>query len=268
MRLLQLQTDGSLSLTEDFVDNVPPYAILSHTWGSDGQEVTFQDIQQQTDQYKEGYIKLKFCGQQAASDDLQYFWVDTCCIDKSNSTELSEAINSMFRWYQNAARCYVYLTDVSKGKGEDTEELPGASWNAAFRKSRWHSRGWTLQELIAPKSVTFFSIEGQRLGDKASLETLLQEITGISVDALRGKPLSEFSINQRFSWMETRATRRAEDRAYSLLGIFNVHIPLIYGEGEQNASFRLREAIEKRSRGPSGIADGNYAKPPTPKFHV
>ena len=249
MRLLQLASDGGFRLTKDLVDNIPPYAILSHTWGDDDQEVTFQDIQEHAGQHKAGYRKLTFCGAQAASDGLQYFWVDTCCIDKSSSAELTEAINSMFRWYQSAAQCYGDLADVSAGAGSGMEKLPGVSWTAAFRNSRWFSRGWTLQELVAPTSVIFFSVEGQRLGDKTSLKGLLQEITGISIDALRGQPLSRFSVQERFSWMRKRVTTRPEDQAYSLLGIFNIYLPVIYGEGEKNASIRLREAIRNRSRG-------------------
>ena len=145
MRLLQRQSDGALSLAEDRIDEIPPYAILSHTWGVDDQEVTLQDIRNHAGQHKEGYEKLTFCGKQAAADGLQHFWVDTCCIDKPNHTELSEAINSMFRWYQNAAKCYVYLPDVSL-LDTDGEETPRASWKLAFRKSRWFTRGWTLQE--------------------------------------------------------------------------------------------------------------------------
>lgn len=248
MRLLQHQEDGGLGLTKELVDNIPPYAILSHTWGDDDQEVTFQDIQHKTGKHKGGYRKLTFCSEQAASDGLQYFWIDTCCIDKSNSTELSEAINSMFRWYQNAAACYAYLSDVSIDVGEQKEEPPGVSWNATFRKSRWFTRGWTLQELIAPPSITFFSVDGQCLGDKKSLETLLHEVTCISVNALRGAPLSNFSVDERLSWMMVRVTKRAEDRAYSLFGIFDVHLPLIYGEGEKKALNRLLEEIDKGSQ--------------------
>ena len=259
MRLLQLENGGRLSLTKDLVGNIPPYAILSHTWGDDDEEVTFQDVQQHTGQHKAGYRKLTFCGAQAASDGLQHFWVDTCCIDKSSSAELTEAINSMFRWYQNAAQCYVDLADVSAGAGSGVAKPPGASWTAAFRKSRWFSRGWTLQELIAPRSVTFFSVEGQRLGDKTSLEGLLQETTGISIEALRGQQLSRFSVHERFSWMRSRTTKRPEDRVYSLLGIFDIYLPLIYGEGEENAFIRLRGEIQKRSQGTAGTILGKLS---------
>jgi hypothetical protein len=116
MRLLRVERDsaGQLSLTKDFIgDNIPKYAILSHTWGADVEEVIFQDLMNRTGENKSGYKKIDFCRDQAERDGLRYFWVDTCCIDKANSTELAEAINSMFRWYRNAAKCYVYLSDVS-----------------------------------------------------------------------------------------------------------------------------------------------------------
>jgi hypothetical protein len=113
MRLLELKTNGEFYLTEDIINNIPPYAILSHTWGNDNEEVTFKDLTEGSRNIKAGYRKIQFCAEQAARDGLQHFWVDTCCIDKSNNTELSEAINSMFRWYRNATQCYVYLSDVS-----------------------------------------------------------------------------------------------------------------------------------------------------------
>jgi hypothetical protein len=152
------------------------------------------------------YIKmLQFCAQQAARDGLQYFWVDTCCINKSRDSELSEAINSMFRWYHQAAICYVYLTDVwTKDQMDPSLKL----WETAFGNSRWFTRGWTLQELIAPPLVEFFSLNGYRLGDKKSLEVQLHKITGISVLALRGRPPSDFSFDERVLWTRNRNTKR------------------------------------------------------------
>ena len=129
---------------------------------------------------KAGYDKIQFCGGQAARDGLQHFWVDTCCINKSSDSKLSEAINSMFRWYRKAAKCYVYLTDVSTNDHIDLSLQP---WEEAFENSRWFTRGWTLQELIAPPSVEFFCFNGNRLGDKKSLEGQLHKITGIPVSA-------------------------------------------------------------------------------------
>ncbi|KAN0067119.1 HET domain containing protein [Elaphomyces granulatus] len=250
MRLLKLNNIGKLSLTKDLLlvnDNIPRYAILSHTWRADAEEeVSFKDMMDGTAKSKPGYRKLRFCRKRARRDGLQYFWIDTCCIDKSNSTELQEAINSMFRWYRNAAKCYVYLADVSS-------QLP---WELSFRKSRWFTRGWTLQELVAPVLVEFFSKEGEQLGNKKSLERHIHNVTGIPVKALRGSPLSDFSVPERMLWAEKRETTRIEDKAYSLLGIFDVYMPLIYGymsliygEGGENAFKRLREEIDRSSKG-------------------
>src|SRR2546421_5738839 len=197
MRLLKVEDDGEFSLTEFIGDKIPRYAILSHTWGADGEEVIFKDLMEGTGKNKAGYQKIRFCGEQAATDGLRYFWVDTCCIDKSSSTELSEAINSMFRWYHNAEKCYVYLSDVSIGGSIKNGEFSQWIWEPAFQKSRWFARGWTLQELIAPASVEFFSVEGERFGDKKSLEQQIHEITGITAQALQGDPLSYFSVDER-----------------------------------------------------------------------
>ena len=243
MRLLQCIETGEISLTKDLVGNdpIPPYAILSHAWGTNNDEVTFEDITNGTGKDKPGYEKIRFCGEQARQNGLQHCWIDTCCINKSSSAELSEAINSMFRWYKNATRCYVFLTDVTtRGNGEHDRE-------SQLRKSRWFTRGWTLQELIAPRSVEFFSRERERLGDKKSLEQPIQQITGVSIYALRGEPLSRFSVTERMSWAATRTTKREEDMVYSLLGIFDINMPVIYGEGEHNAIRRFREEINKYS---------------------
>ncbi|KAF1996946.1 heterokaryon incompatibility [Amniculicola lignicola CBS 123094] len=208
MRLLLRSSTGEFSLTKEFVgdDVIPLYAILSHTW-KEGEEVTFQDLKEGTGQDKAGYNKIRFCGQQAERDGLQYFWVDTCCIDKSNQVVLQDAINSMFRWYQNARECYVYLSDVSTVKRKEP----------AFRVSRWFTWGWTLQELLALRLVKFFSCEGNYLGDKTTLVQQIHEIT--------------------------------EDRAYSLLGIFDICMPLLYGEGEGKAFRRLQKKITRLLNG-------------------
>jgi hypothetical protein len=247
MRLLQRKDDGRYSLTEFVGDAIPRYAILSHTWGPDQEEVTLVDLEQDAGTTKAGYRKLQFCADQAAKDGLRYFWVDTCCIDKSSSAELTEAINSMFAWYRDAARCYVYLSDVS------TSSLVSSTpaqqhWNSAFQQSRWFTRGWTLQELVAPVSVEFFSAEGERLGNKYSLVQALHSVTGISVEALQGsRPLDQLSVVERMSWVGQRKTKREEDAAYSLLGIFDVHMPLIYGEGRRKAFARLQREIDTAS---------------------
>jgi hypothetical protein len=244
MRLLQADDSGKLHLVEHTGRETPPYAILSHTWGADGDEVTYKDIVGGEGKSKSGYRKLSFCAKQAASDHLELFWVDTCCIDKTSSAELSEAINSMFRWYANASKCYVYLSDVSVDSAKGKDQLPRATGVSSFRRSRWFTRGWTLQELIAPETVEFYSAEGEYLGDRKSLVQEIQTITGVSSEALQGSPLSHFSVEERKSWAANRETKREEDAAYCLLGIFGVFMPAIYGEGN-NAFKRLEKEIEE-----------------------
>ncbi|KAK3934448.1 HET-domain-containing protein [Diplogelasinospora grovesii] len=256
MRLLTLEKDGELSLTKDLHEDTPPYAIFSHTWGKDEEEVTFEEVMKCRGQDKAGVRKIRFCGEQAARDGLQYFWVDTCCIDKPNITEFTKAIISMYRWYQNWRRCYIYLSDVST-----MEQASSGAWEAAFRKSRWFTRGWTLQEIIAPRSVEFFSSECQRLGDKNSLERQLHEITGIPVEALRGAPPTEFSIKERMTWGKSRRTKREEDQAYSLQGIFDICMPPWYGEGKERAFRRLLTEINNLS---SNVAISSYQSKRTP----
>ena len=194
---------------------------------------------------KAGHDKIKFCGEQAAKDGLQYFWVDSCCIKKSSDAELSEAINSMFRWYGRSAKCYVYLSDVSTRKRKERCQTSQNTWEPAFRESKWFTRGWTLQELLAPASVEFFSEEHSRLGDKQSLEQQIHEITGIPISAIHGHALTEFTVDERMSWAAKRKTKREEDKSYSLLGIFGTHMPLIYGEGMNNARRRLLREIHE-----------------------
>lgn len=231
------------------VDVGSAYAILSHTWGNHGQEVSFQDFHGFPRVLKSGYRKIRFCNSQAIKDKLEYFWIDTCCINKADPSELSESIVSMFRWYQNSAKCYVLLSDVSvKDLSLDRD-----TWLGQFKNSRWFERGWTLQELLAPKRVEFYSVEGTYLGDKTTLESQIHERSGIPIAALRGTPLSEFSSEELFKWGQNRVTHKEEDRAYCLLGIFNVYMPVIYGERE-NAFTRLKEEIGKRdARGESQI---------------
>lgn len=248
IRLLQLKPDGEIVFRESTSSNAPAYAILSHTWGKE--EVVFQDMEVNADMSKTmnkaGWGKIQFCAKQAAADGLRYFWVDTCCIDKRNAVELGAAINSMFRWYQNATRCYVYLSDVSKSDtGVDGQPV----WEKAFRESLWFTRGWTLQELIAPRVVDFFSSEGERLGSKLSLESKIHEITGIEKNALRGDVLSNFSIRERKSWAKYRKTTIEEDAVYCLIGIFDVSMVLNYGESRDQAFRRLEENIHKLNKG-------------------
>lgn len=246
MRLLTWNALNELTLTPDLPeDEIPPYAILSHTWYADCDEVTFADIQQNRGQDKAGYAKIKFCGEQTRKDQIEHFWVDTCCINKDNHVELSKAINSMFRWYHDAVKCYVYLSDVP-AVVLDSERSPDCNtlyqWETDFRNCKWFTRGWTLQELLAPKIVQFFSRKQEMLGDKTTLAQQIHEITTIPIAALRGTALAQFSIDERIRWTKGRQTKEKEDKAYCLLGIFEVFMPLIYGEGD-NALRRLRKEI-------------------------
>lgn len=241
MRLLKCLPDGGFGLTSFDDDSTPPYAILSHTW-TEGQEVTYNELLAGTGAEKDGYTKIRFCGDRAAKDGLEYFWVDTCCIDTADKAEHSWAIRSMFRWYCSAAKCYVYLSDVSTGS------TSASSWEPAFRSTRWFKRGWTLQELIGPTTVEFFSQEGKKLGDKISLQSLIYKTTGIPLEVLNGAPLSRFSVNERLRWAEGRITKHDEDRAYSLQGILDVELAPVYGEGVAGAFERLRGEINKLER--------------------
>jgi len=265
MRLLRLEGDGEFSLVEVFGKNIPRYVVLSHTWGADDEEVSFKNIVKGKGKSKAGYSKICFCAKQAAKDGLQHFWVDTCCIDKSSSAELSEAINSMFRWYQDAAKCYVYLADVSIDGSARNDLSSQQTRKLAFQQSRWFTRGWTLQELLAPTSVEFFSAEGERLGDKHSLLQEIHEATGICIQALQGGPLSQFGVDERMSWAAKRETKREEDAAYSLLGLFDLHIPLIYGEGRTKAFIRLHREIKSTSA--YGMSHSTDMKPSQDQSH-
>lgn len=236
MRLLNTK---SLSLEEFDGENAPPYAILSHRW--EEEEVTYEELRSGRAPKRRGFRKLVECCRLARSRGYKYAWIDTCCIDKSSSAELTESINSMFRWYQRAKECYAYLTDVRSTQLDTPRE------RKEFSSSVWFTRGWTLQELIAPTNVLFFNRYWDYLGQKAELYRILSKITAIDPDILMNKmPLSECPIAQRMAWAANRTTTRLEDRAYSLLGIFDVYMPMLYGEGER-AFQRLQEEIIKHS---------------------
>jgi hypothetical protein len=264
MRLLQRLQNGVFELTS-FDDEHPPlYAILSHTW-TEGEEVTHDELVAGGGRNKTGYDKLRFCAEHTATDGYQYFWIDTCCINKADSVELSAAINSMYRWYQRAAKCYVYLSDVSiPAEVADTQAFRIA-WEDAFLRSRWFTRGWTLQELLAPPHVEFFSKEGRLLGSRISLDQDIHQATAIPIGVLRGQSLTEFSVEQRMSWAAQRSTTLKEDKVYCLLGIFGVFLPLIYGEGEAYATLRLTEEIQKRQEAGQGR---NATKSLSSKFNT
>ncbi|KJK65517.1 ANK ankyrin repeat protein [Aspergillus parasiticus SU-1] len=228
MRLLNTKpSDTGNFIIEEFFGEPPPYAILSHTWQE--MEVTFQDITTGVID-KKGFKKVKDCCTFARANGYDYAWIDTCCIDKTSSAELSEALNSMYRWYQEADVCYAYLADVP---------------SKPFAESRWFKRGWTLQELIAPSTVIFLDHEWNELGTRESLRDVLSDITSIPVGILVGDDdVETASVAQRMSWAARRETTRIEDRAYCLMGIFGINMPPIYGEGK-NAFIRLQEEIMK-----------------------
>ncbi|RYP77860.1 hypothetical protein DL771_000957 [Monosporascus sp. 5C6A] len=248
MRLINAET---LKL-EEFPDGETPiYAILSHTWGSDLEELTLRDVEEgEIDKPGIGSAKFRGCCQQAKKDGFGYIWIDTCCINKTDLVELSEAINSMFRWYKRAAVCYAYLSDVP---GDENPRKDGSK----FRTSRWFQRGWTLQELLAPRRLVFYSLEWRPLGTKVQLGAVIERVTGIHRLFLKGvNDLQSASVAQRMSWAAQRDTKRKEDLAYCLLGIFGITMPMIYGEGGDRAFFRLQEQILRSTRDHSILAWG------------
>ncbi|KAG6365609.1 hypothetical protein INS49_007220 [Diaporthe citri] len=232
---------GKARLREFFEKDTPPYAILSHRWGEE--EILYQDMipsaVQFVTQNKYGYAKLLGSCSLAHRQGYKWIWIDTCCIDKSSSAELTEAINSMYQWYGAAQVCYAYLNDV---KSLDT-----------FTESKWFSRGWTLQELIAPEIVEFYSARWEYLGTKRSLVRPIAAKSGVDVQVLMGGDPLEMSVARRMYWASSRVTTRVEDEAYCLLGLFGVNMPLIYGEGRK-AFRRLQEEIIRSSDDQSILA--------------
>jgi hypothetical protein len=240
MRLLNITTSGTFRLKE-FFDTIPPYAILSHRW--EEEEVTLEDLTKSKATGKKGYKKIELCCAQAAKDGFEYVWVDTCCIDKSSSHELQEAVNSMFSWYMKSDICYAYLSDCFTAAGSPR------TMDRQLRESKWFTRGWTLQELIAPSKMVFYDRDWGRIGSKTDpdLKATISSITRVSLEILDGQSLQCSSVAQRMSWASDRKTTRPEDIAYCLIGLFDVTMPLIYGEGAEKAFLRLEEEIIKNS---------------------
>ncbi|THU83126.1 HET-domain-containing protein, partial [Dendrothele bispora CBS 962.96] len=256
MRLLNTR---DLTLKEFYTD-IPKYAILSHTWGED--EVTFQDIQNlEAAKCKHGWAEIKitnpdqydclnWIGTMLSRGTNEYgfiwIWIDSCCIDKSSSADLSENLNSMYRFYADAAICYVYLPDALSE--EDPRDV-----KSGFRRSKWFTRGWTLQELIAPSHITFVDGSWRDIGSRHSLCDAISAITSITSGTPpklfedEDRDVTKYSIAQRMSWAAFRETTRPEDRAYSLMGLFDICMPPIYGEGGAKAFMRLQQEIIKIS---------------------
>ncbi|OHF00433.1 heterokaryon incompatibility protein [Colletotrichum orchidophilum] len=234
-----------------FIDgtDMPPYAILSHTWGPD--EVTFQDIQNlPLASTKAGFTKIQGCCTQALRHNIDWAWIDSCCIDKTSSAELSEAINSMYSYYLLSRVCFVYLGDVPPL----SYSLPPMGRLPSLASSRWFTRGWTLQELIAPRRTIFYTSDWSRLGtkgvhtDERPFIQDLSSITGIFESVLaKTRHPRDYSVAERMSWAANRQTTRAEDQAYCLMGLFGVNIPVLYGEGLKHAFQRLQHEIIRTS---------------------
>jgi hypothetical protein len=287
MRLLHAK---ELYLKEFFDAEIPPYAILSHTWGDE--EISYQDFlairKLQDERYaayhelirldltrsteSSGYTKIEACCRLAASKGHEWVWIDTCCIDKTSSAELQEAINSMYKWYERAEVCYAYLSDVQAGLPQDKslEDDSLEYWLlrdsslkdellSEFRVSRWFTRGWTLQELIAPSVIEFIDSSWRRFGSKKSLATEISAITIIPAKLLESVLFPwQFCVATRMSWAANRRTTRIEDIGYCLLGLFAIQMPLIYGEGH-NAFRRLQEEIVRTDDDETIFAHNGHA---------
>lgn len=244
MRLIDAKTLRFVEFTDQ--RKTPKYAILSHTWGED--EVTYADFISPSSEIEKsnGYAKVRHSARQAVADGLQYVWVDTCCIDKSSSAELSEAINSMFQWYRRAAVCYVHLADLAEPRRADWADEGGEpqGWTKDFLACRWFTRGWTLQELIAPLNLVFYTHDWRPVATKKELCQTIARYTGIASPVLMGANFRLLLVGERMRWAAGRTTTRVEDMAYCLLGIFNINMPLLYGEGER-AFLRLQQEVMK-----------------------
>jgi hypothetical protein len=237
MRLLNSHTYQLKFYPVDLEDgSKPSYAILSHTWGDE--EITMQELKGDGQDERKGFAKIRGCCEQAKKDGLDWVWIDTCCIDSTNSTELSEAINSMYAWYRHSTVCYALLEDVPPRDPHISQEK--------FEKARWFTRGWCLQELIAPSKVEFYAQDWTILGTKWSLQNIITRITAIPPEALLNRNLENYSVAQKMSWAANRKTTRVEDEAYCLLGIFDIHMPLLYGEGKKSF-LRLQTEILQRT---------------------
>ncbi|KAK4953924.1 hypothetical protein LTR10_008528 [Elasticomyces elasticus] len=215
-----------------------PYAILSHTWGQD--EPQFHDVglgKETKNTSSKGWSKIVGACKQASRDGLQYIWADTCCIDKRSAVELDEAINMSFDYYRGAAVCYVYMADVAMKTSK------GVNTTSPFSESRWHTRGWTLQELLAPRSVHFYDCDWTFIGTLSQLTDIVVRATGIPGPVLRHETaLQDCSVAQRLSWAANRQTSRIEDLSYAMIGIFDVRMSLLYGEGD-HAFQRLQKEL-------------------------
>ncbi|KAI1109669.1 heterokaryon incompatibility protein-domain-containing protein [Nemania sp. NC0429] len=272
MRLLKTKQYKLVEMN-DIPDPFPQYAILSHTWISPKDEITYQDFKQrkgdiENDIFKQkGWAKLQRYCDRAAKDGWEWAWMDTCCIDKTNPADTQEAINAMFRWYQRAGICYAYLDDVDADKvlaneaflidqdlddiaGKDNvadpSSFPHMALKAFMIKAKWFTRGWTLQELLAPPYLVFVDRAWRRIGTRESWADEIEKASRIEARHLTSFSPTDFtscSIAMRLSWASRRETTVEEDETYSLLGLFGISLPLIYGEGRLRAFNRLQREL-------------------------
>ncbi|TFK80838.1 HET-domain-containing protein, partial [Polyporus arcularius HHB13444] len=235
MRLLDTHTGEFVWVSDPAILR---FAIVSHVWSIDGEQALNPELPVDS-VLQRASPKIRDSCAYALANGFDFLWIDSCCIDKASSAELSEAINSMYSWYSLSTVCYAFLHDVDPN--EDSR-LP----QSTFRRSRWHTRGWTLQELIAPRVVIFVSEGWRSLGTKSELADVIEEVTGVDRGVLtHTNPLSSVTVARRMSWAAGRVTTRKEDEAYSLMGVFGVNMPAIYGEGAL-AFGRLQEEILKQ----------------------
>jgi hypothetical protein len=230
---------------EEFLESRPPsYAIVSHTWGKD--EIELRDFTDDPPNPSNLYRfhKIRVACEKAKKSNLSYIWIDSCCIDKTNMAELEVALQNMFQWYRNATICFAYLSDISM----DGPQSPRFQWHLG--KCRWFTRGWTLQELLAPPEVVFFNMDWFMIGTRYLLRETLEDITGIDSSYMDPKwlpdLLAETPAAKIMSWMSKRETTRPEDMAYSLQGLLNVQMPICYGEGGKSAFYRLQTEVLSR----------------------
>ena len=219
-----------------------PYIILSHVWMAN--EIEYENMENfqkicVSPFYEKSATKIVGACQKVLVYDkgeVVHLWMDTVCINKKDPAEVSASINSMYRWYKGAKACFAYLDDFPT----DGVEI--------FTQSRWFDRGWTLQELVAPKNVVFYDKHWKEIGSKETLHKQLEKRTKINTRTLlEPGAVNHASISERMSWYAGRKVTVPEDTAYCLLGLFGVTMPLLYGEGQERAFHRLQEEIMRYS---------------------
>lgn len=224
-------------LLEFIDDKIPPFVILSHMWDAEEVsllEVSILDLQDPSVHGRDCFKKIQNCCRQAQSDNIQWVWIDTCCLDRSNKEELYDTINSSYRVLEDAAVCYAFLSDV-----------PSTEIQSSLEKSVYFKRKWTLQELVAPQSVKFFAKDWVFIGTRSILHSIISKATGIQSAVLTGeKKPKQCHVSERMTWASNRITTRVEDEAYSIMGLFDITMPILYGEGSR-AFRRLQDKIRK-----------------------